>query len=445
VFDPPRAHAPHPPRPQAVTLPKAQPEDFAPIVPTAAAAAPAYGDLAVAPLPMQAAAPLPLSSAAGYESAGADALANAPAPLTFDLSPVAIDPRALREAIHAHAPLAFDPTAEVIPPWEEPDPSGGPRTVSSRAPRGAARGQAQSKNPRPRPQDQKQNPRARLLPDSMRASRDGASPSKAPRPAVGMADRVEPRTRQVARIDPRSFWETFGEALALPFTGTGPYWIGAIAAWSVVVSLVGWLCNLMFLAGITVMFAAQTSLIAFACDYYRVCLWPPIVGEKAIDVAPSFDPHRLLERYIRSGIHLTLFAIVSQIPLIAWLTMSALDGRALLETLRHPVTWGLFAFPYVYWPMAVGLTALGNDFSHVWNLLAGFRAIARAPVEYAVITVIGLGTLVLTGMVMMWASTLMGATGAVLSGTVGVPLAVSHGIQGALMGHLARARAEVFE
>jgi hypothetical protein len=45
----------------------------------------------------------------------------------------------------------------------------------------------------------------------------------------------------------------------------------------------------------------------------------------------------------------------------------------------------------------------------------------------------------------MWASTLMGATGAVLSGTVGVPLAVSHGIQGALMGHLARARAEVFE
>jgi hypothetical protein len=39
----------------------------------------------------------------------------------------------------------------------------------------------------------------------------------------------------------------------------------------------------------------------------------------------------------------------------------------------------------------------------------------------------------------------LGVTGALVSGTIGFPMAVSHGMQGALMGHLVRARPEVFE
>ena len=424
VFDPPPAQV-HPPRPQALTLPSADPADAAAFAVLAAIPAPpAYGELTTVPMPTAARgrpAPAPDFSA-GYESLGSGPAVATPAPLLLDLSPIADDP--------------FDVASKhVLQAWEQPDDAAmaEPKARSSRAPHARALGQS---------------PRQRLLPESLPAPGEAAPPAwsrPAPGPATGVADREQPRGRAVVAYDPRTFWQTIGEALALPFTGSGLLWIAAIALWSVFVSLVGLLCSFMFVTGLAIMFMAQTSLIAFACDYYRVCLWVPVVGEKVLDVKPSFDPNRILDRYVRSGMHLSLFAIASQIPVIAWLATSAVDGRAFLDTLMQPVTWALFALPYVYWPMAVGLTALGNDFSAIWNVLAGFRAIARAPLEYALIATIGLGSLVLSWSALMWGGTALGVSGAVLSGTVGIPLAISHGIQGALMGHLARARGEVFE
>ncbi|HMI93203.1 MAG TPA: hypothetical protein VK509_17655, partial [Polyangiales bacterium] len=205
------------------------------------------------------------------------------------------------------------------------------------------------------------------------------------------------------------------------------------------------LSGFLYVFGLIAMFIAHTSLLAFACDYYRVCLWQPVAGEDAIDVAPSFDPQLVLDRYLRSGMNFSLFAIASQVPVIAWLSMSLLDGNPLFEVLANPITWLLFVFPYVYWPMGVGIAALANDSSSIWNVFAGLRAMVRAPLEYLTIVFIGLGVLVVSWLVLALFGSMLGAAGAVLSGTVGLPLALSHGIQGALMGHLARSRSEIFE
>ncbi len=250
-----------------------------------------------------------------------------------------------------------------------------------------------------------------------------------------------------ANADTHSFWETIGDALALPFSGTGPYWIGAITAWSAAVAVLGFFASPMPVLGAVVMFFANTSVLAFACDYYRVCLWAPAVGEDTLDRSPDFDPARLLNGYMKSGMHLMLFLIVSQIPLIAWVGMSAAeDGIEVLPELAlHPLTWLLFLFPYFYWPMGVALTALHNDFAAVWNLPAGLRAICRAPAEYTLIVGIGMMTFAAAAVALFVLSSALGITGVVISGTLGFPLAVSHGIQGALMGHLLRARGEIFE
>jgi hypothetical protein len=260
-----------------------------------------------------------------------------------------------------------------------------------------------------------------------------------------MADRAEAASRAAVGYDARSFWQSIGAAFALPFSGTGPYWIFAIGAWSVGVGVLGFLSGFLFILGLLVMFVAYTSLIAFACDYYRVCMWQPVVGEDALDIAPSFDAPLLLNRYIRSGMHLSLFAIATQVPVIAWLTMSLLDGTPVLDLVGNPVTWLLFAFPYLYWPMGVGIASLANDSASIWNVVAGLRAILRAPLEYLAVVLIGLFVLTVSWTLLALFGSLLGVAGAVLSGTAGLPLALSHGIQGALMGHLARARGEVFE
>jgi hypothetical protein len=135
------------------------------------------------------------------------------------------------------------------------------------------------------------------------------------------------------------------------------------------------------------------------------------------------------------------------IPLIAWITSSMIENGfdSLPELWLHPLTWLLFLVPCFYWPMGVALTALSNDFAAIWNVPAGLRAFARAPVEYAVIVVIGVMTFVAAGIALLLFGAALGVTGVEITGTLGFPLAVSHGIQGALMGNLVRARGEIFE
>jgi len=48
--------------------------------------------------------------------------------------------------------------------------------------------------------------------------------------------------------------------------------------------------------------------------------------------------------------------------------------------------------PALYWPMAVATASLYNRFQGIWYVPVGLRALLRAPLEYACITVIGSAT-----------------------------------------------------
>jgi hypothetical protein len=295
------------------------------------------------------------------------------------------------------------------------------------------------------------------LPRVQQRPTDGHGPERPPRPrraappapaSVGVAERRSPATARTL-ADTRSFWATLGDAFTVPLRGPGLYWVFAIAALSVAVSVLSFLASFVPILGAVVTVLANTCVLAFACDYYRVCFWVPASGEDVIDRGPDFDPARLLHNYIKSGIHLMLFMLASQVLLIAFIAYQFVTDGLALETLTdlatHPVLWLLVLFPYYYWTMGVGLTALTSNFTAIWNLAPGVRAIARAPLEYTFIVVVGFVVLGVSFAGLMLFGSLLGATGALLSGSFGIPLALSHGIQGALMGHLFRARPEVFE
>jgi hypothetical protein len=284
-----------------------------------------------------------------------------------------------------------------------------------------------------------------------------AASRPAPRPAgsaLGAPAAVRPVAAPAARStaraargggEPHTFWETFGEAMQMPFTGPGPYWIAAILVLSVVVGVIGLLGRFMTIPGIVVGFFAHTALVAMACDYSRVCFWAPAVGQRQLDRAPELDPARMMREYLGRGLHLSLFAVLSQVAAIAWVAMSLFDGTASTDLLLDPITWLLFFFPYVYWPMGVALTALRNDFGGIWHVLVGVRAIARAPLPYLAVVLVGFGVLAFSATTLFLFGSMLGLSGSLLSGALGLPLALSHGIQGALMGHLARSRADLFE
>jgi hypothetical protein len=247
------------------------------------------------------------------------------------------------------------------------------------------------------------------------------------------------------RSDRRTFWGSLGDALALPFGGSGSLWLLSIVGGVGAAVGVGTLASFLLLLAFAVALCAGSALLALACDYYRACFWAVAAGEPALGRGPDFAPARVLDVYLKQGLHLLAFGAIAHVPVIAWFTLSMLDGVQVVDLLLDPVTWVLFFLSHLYWPIGVGLTAFANDFAAIWRVLDGVRAIFRAPLPYLVIVTIGFGVFALTAVVLAALAALFGVTGALASAALGLPLALSHGIEGSLMGHLARTRASLFE
>ncbi|MDH5673257.1 MAG: ribosomal protein L7/L12 [Myxococcales bacterium] len=258
------------------------------------------------------------------------------------------------------------------------------------------------------------------------------------RPSLG--DTLDGQAR-----DGRSFWEVIIEAIVLPFSGSGLLWIVAIAVWSVLVGILGVLASFVPLLGAVVTFFANSSLLAISADYFRVCFWVPLTGEQSLEQRPSFDPARVLNLYVKSGLHLTLFVILSQVMLVLLIASKVMNGAGPIELLTDPLLWLAALLPGYYWAMAITTCALSSDFTGVWNFVVGIRAIARAPLEYSFIAGSGVVLMVGSAVAMALVGSITGIAGALLTATAGLPLALSHGVMGALMGYLARTRPEVFE
>jgi hypothetical protein len=291
------------------------------------------------------------------------------------------------------------------------------------------------------------------LPRAAEAAAQRAATRAAPRAEAAASAAASPVPVARRSIpDLRGFWVSIFDGIALPFHGGGPYWIVAITIWTVIVSLIGVLASFAphYSIGLTVSFFTMTSALAFSCDFFRVALWVPKMGERAIEGGPGLEPERILHVYFKSGLLLSSFGLLLVLPAIWWAYDSlAPDGfsdpNALFELALHPVTWLLLVLPGVYWPMGVALTALTNSFASIWNVPLVVRGILRAPAEYFVVASIGHLAFLVTGGGLLLVGSSMGLTGELAQSTLGLPLAVSHGIHGALMGHLVRARPDVLE
>lgn len=263
----------------------------------------------------------------------------------------------------------------------------------------------------------------------------------APRPAPAPQPRPAPPPE-----DDGSFWDGFADALMFPWQGSGVAWLIGIAVWCVCVNLLTAISQVVPFVSWTLTFLANSSILAFAADYHRRCMWGVANAEPPLEEGPDFDPARIWHGYMRSGAHLALFLIVSQVPLMSWVISSLFSegagGLALLFSKRF---WLLACLPALYWPMAVATASLYNRYSGVWFLPVGLRAIVRAPLEYLAIFAVGAFVFLCPWLVLALIARAAGLPGAFVMAIAGLPLAASHGVMGALTGHLMQAKSNLFE
>jgi len=269
---------------------------------------------------------------------------------------------------------------------------------------------------------------------------------EAPRASVGKvgATKITTKGAEGAVREAVPFWQSASQAFALPFAGTGAAWLGLIVLWALAAALLSAASMLVVVLGVIVAFSAYTTLLALACDYFRACFWVADEGGSVLERGPSLAPLRILHTYLKSGAHLMVFALAAGLPLIFVAIAGMGEGATPLELLEEPTTWLLALIPALLWPGAVAMTALENRYEAIWQLARALGVAARAPLEY--LAVAGAGALIFgAGLWLLLAlASAAGISGVLLSAVLGPPMALSHGIQGALMGYLMRARPELF-
>jgi hypothetical protein len=268
-------------------------------------------------------------------------------------------------------------------------------------------------------------------------------PSAAP---VRVAPAMPAQRQLPTPVHDGSFWEGFADALMYPWQGRGVAWLISIALWSVCVHLLTAMSQVVPFVSWGLLFMANSSLLAFAADYHRRCMWGVANAEQPLEEGPDFDPTRIWHGYMRSGANLSVFLIVSQIPLVSWVISAvSSDGIGGLAVLLSKRFWLLACLPALYWPMAVATASLYNRFSGVWYLPVGLRAIARAPLEYLVIFATGAFVFLCPWLVCALIARAAGLPSAFVLAISGLPLAASHGVMGALTGQLMQAKSDLFE
>jgi len=244
-----------------------------------------------------------------------------------------------------------------------------------------------------------------------------------------------------------SFWPELPGLLTFPFRQGGLRWLISIGVWALCASLLSALGKSVPFIGTWFMFMLNSSVLALSADYHRRCMWAVANAEGPLAEGPDFDPVRILHTYMRSGLHLLLFMAVSQLPLTCWLVNSVLEGGAEsgMELVLSRRFWLLACLPALYWPMAVATASLYNRFQGVWYVPVGVRALVRAPLEYAGITVIGCATFLVPWLLCSVIGRAAGLPDAFFVALAGLPLAASHAVMGTLTGQLMRARPQLFE
>ena len=346
-------------------------------------------------------------------------------------------------------PLKPRPPSQPMAAWSNPDQlrtrpqdldAGGP--LLSLEPKNLAPARVSTRAPAPAA------PSVRPAPVSPPTASPARLASKHPARIVAPAAavvRAAPRP-VIAGAGDSNFWESFGEALMFPWPGSGVAWLIGIGIWAVAVNLLTALAQEVRIASWSLLVIGNSSLLAICADYHRRCMWGVANSEVSLDEGPDFDPLRILHGYLRSGASLTLFLLVSQIPLTSWFLSELFeDGASGISLLFSKKFWLLGCLPALYWPMAVATAALYNRDSGVWFMPVGLRAIVRAPLEYIAIGSVGAFVFLCPWLVCALLARAAGLPGVFVLAVAGLPLAASHAVMGALTGQLMRAKPDLFK
>jgi hypothetical protein len=254
------------------------------------------------------------------------------------------------------------------------------------------------------------------------------------------------KAQGAARHAARSFWESVPEAVQFPWLGRGRAWLFSIGAWAFVTNLCVAYLNMPVLSG-GLALLANAGLLALCADYHRRCMWSAVAEADALNQGPQLSSVRGYDFYLRSGAHIAGFALVSQLPIVAWLTHRTLHAGSAgaREVFGAPAFWLLAALPGMYWPMAIATASHANRFAGVWHVWIGLRVIGRAPLAYAATLGLGALSFALPWLACVIVGKVAGLPALYFAALAGVPLGMSHAVMGTLTGQLLRTRPEVFE
>jgi hypothetical protein len=196
------------------------------------------------------------------------------------------------------------------------------------------------------------------------------------------------------------------------------------------------------LLGVPLILLCLSPLLALCVEFQRSVFWATATGDGELEPRSSEGVAAL----IRSGLYPTGLAALTHVLLWVWLVNQIASDRPALATVASPALWVLGFGPGFYWPIALGSAAARNHVRGVWDIGQGLRALGRAPLPIAQVALASgcvfaisllLCTAILSAVHLGPAFTLFAASG--------LPLALAHGLMGAWLGRVIRARPDLFE
>jgi hypothetical protein len=234
----------------------------------------------------------------------------------------------------------------------------------------------------------------------------------------------------------------FWEATKLGFSGTSISWIAKIAGAAVVLAGLAQLSVRVPALGLPLLLIGLTCVLGLCSEYHKYVFWAAATREESLQERPALSVAMMM----RDGVHLTCFALISQLLVWFWLAGQLQAAHRPLAVVFSPSLWVLGFGPGFYWPIAIACAAAQNRASAVWDLPLGLRALGRAPGEVAVVVLATAAAFMLS---MMVAAAVVSATSLdptlALFTAAGLPVAITHALAGAWMGRVVHQHPDLFE